>query len=96
MIISEDYESLMFDGELPERFRAGFFCLYEEEIATLRDFVDSFYAAAEENGYVTLEDFTNLMDLLDMILIADTDEVQDIIADVFIKCAEMQNRLPKQ
>ena len=49
MIISEEYERLMVYDELPERFRAGDFGLLEEEIATLRGFVDNFYASVEEN-----------------------------------------------
>ena len=43
MIISKEYERLMYYDELPERFRAGDFGLFEDEIATLRGFVDSFY-----------------------------------------------------
>ena len=66
MIISEEYERLMFYNELPERFRAGDFGLLEDEIATLRGFVDSFYASVV---------------------------VQNIIAEVFMKSAEIRNRL---
>ena len=82
--------------ELPERFRAGDFGLFEEEIATLRGFVDSFYASVEDNGCVTLEDFTELMDLLAVVRDADSDEVQRIITEVFMKSAEIRNRLSKQ
>ncbi len=96
MVISEEYKSLMLYSELPERFRAGDFGLLEEEIATLRDFVDSFYASVEANGYVTLEDFTEFMDLLAVIRYADSGAVQNIIAEVFMKSAEIRNRLPKQ
>ena len=93
MIISEEYERLMFYNELPERFRAGDFGLLEEEIATLRDFVDSFYASVEDNGCVTLEDFTAFMDFLATIRDADSDVVQNIIAGVFMKSAEIRNKL---
>ena len=96
MLISEEYKRLMFYNELPERFRAGDFGLLEEEIATLRGFVDSFYASVEENGCVTLEDFTEFMDFLAVIRDADSDAVQNIIAEVFMKSAEIRNRLPKQ
>ena len=74
----------MFYNELPERFRAGDFGLLEDEIATLRGFVDSFYASVEENGCVTLEDFTEFMDFLAVIRDADSDAVQNIIAEVFV------------
>ena len=84
MIISEEYERLMVYDELPERFRAGDFGLLEEEIAALRGFVDSFYASVEENGCVTLEDFTEFMDFLAVIRNADSDAVQNIIAEVFV------------
>ncbi len=93
MIISEEYKRLMLYYELPERFRAGDFGLLEEEIATLRDFVDSFYASVEDNGCVTLEDFTEFMDLLAVIWDADSDAVRNIIAEVFMKSAEMRHRL---
>ncbi len=96
MIISKEYERLMFYDELPERFRAGDFGLFEDEIATLRGFVDSFYASAEENGCVTLEDFTEFMDFLAVIRDASSDAVQNIIAEVFMKSAEIRNRLSKK
>ncbi len=79
MIISEDYERLMFQDDLPERFRAGDFGMLDEEIATLRGFVDSFYASAKDNGCVTLEDFTELMDFLFVIWDADSETVWNII-----------------
>ena len=95
MTISEEYERLMLYHELPERFRAGDFGLLEEEIATLRDFVDSFYASVEDNGCVTLEDFTEFMDFLAVIRDANSEVVQNIIAEVFMKSAEIRNRLSK-
>ena len=95
MIISKEYERLMFYNELPERFRAGDFGLLEDEIATLRGFVDSFYASVEENGCVTLEDFTEFMDFLAVIRDADSNAVQNIMTEVFMKSAEIRNRLSK-
>ena len=95
MIISKEYERLMSYDELPERFRAGDFGLFEDEIATLKDFVDSFYASVEDNGCVTLKDFTELMDFLAVIRDANSDAVQNIIAEVFMKSAEIRNRLSK-
>ena len=91
--ISEEYERLMLYYELPERFRAGDFGLLEEEAATLRDFVDSFYASVEENGCVTLEDFTEFMDFLSVIWDADSETVRNIIAEAFMKSAGIRNRL---
>ena len=96
MIISEEYKRLMLYYELPERFRAGDFGLLEEEIATLKDFVHNFYASVEDNGCVTLEDFTEFIDFLAVIRDADSDAVRNIIAEVFIKSAEIRNRLAKQ
>ena len=96
MKISEEYERLMHYSELPERFRAGDFGLLEEEIATLRGFVDSFYASVEDNGCVTLEDFTEFMDFLAVIRDANSEVVQNIIAEVFMKSAEIRNLLSKQ
>ncbi len=95
MIISEEYKRLMFYNELPERFRAGDFGLLEDEIATLKGFVDSFYASVEDNGCVTLEDFTEFMDFLAVIRDANSEVVQNIIAEVFMKSAEIRNRLSK-
>lgn len=94
MIISEEYNRLMEYSELPERFRAGDFGLFEEEIATLREFVDNFYASVESNGCVTLEDFTEFMDFLCVIRDADSEAVQNIIATAFMKSAEIRNKLP--
>ena len=93
MIISEEYKNLMYYNELPERFRAGDFGLLEEDIATLRGFVDSFYASVEDNGCVTLEDFTEFMDFLAVIRDADSEAVRNIMAEVFMKSAEIRNRL---
>ena len=86
---------MMFYNELPERFRAGDFGLLEDEIATLRGFVDSFYASVEDNGCVTLEDFTEFMDFLAVNRDANSEVVQNIIAEVFMKSAEIRNRLSK-
>ena len=96
MKISDEYKRLMHYSDLPERFRAGDFGLLEEEIATLREFVDSFYASVNDNGCVTLEDFTEFMDFLAVIRDADSDAVRNIIAEVFMKSAEIRNRLSKQ
>ena len=95
MIISEEYKKLMFYAELPERFRAGDFGLLEDEIATLRGFVDNFYASVEDNGCVTLEDFTEFMDFLAVVRDADSEAVQNLIAEAFMKSAEIRNRLSK-
>lgn len=70
--------------------------MLEEEIAVLREFVDSFYASVESNGCVTLEDFTEFMDFLCVIRAADSEAVQNIIAEVFVKSAEIRNRLPER
>ena len=96
MIISKEYEKLMFYDGLPERFQAGDFVLFEDEITTLRGFVDSFYASVEDNGCVTLEDFTEFMDFLAVIRDANSNAVQSIIAEVFMKSAEIRNRLSKK
>ena len=96
MIVSEEYKRLMFYSELPERFRAGDFGLLEDEIAALRGFVDSFYASVEENGCVTLEDFTEFMDFLAVIRDADSEAVRNIIAEVFMKSSQIRNRLSEK
>ena len=96
MIVSEEYKRLIFYSELPERFRAGDFGLFEDEISTLRAFADSFYVSVEDNGCVTLEDFTEFMDFLAVIRDADSDAVKNIIAEVFMKSAEIRNKLSKQ
>jgi len=96
MIVTEDYIRLMTYYELPERFRAGDFGLLEEEVAILREFVDSFYASVEGNGYVTLEDFTEFMDFLCVLQGADSEQVQLIWTMAFMKSAEIRNKLPDQ
>ena len=96
MKISEDYERLMHYNALPERFRAGDFGLLEEESKTLREFVDSFYEAVHENGYVDLKDFTEFMDFLWVLSFADSPEVQLILTRAFMKSAEIRNALEKQ
>ncbi|MBR0139713.1 MAG: hypothetical protein IJM17_05440 [Firmicutes bacterium] len=83
MKISEDYEEIMNYDELPERFRAGFFGLYEYEIPILRGFVDDFYESVKSRGYVSLEDFTEFMAFLDVLRPADTDPVQNILTYAF-------------
>ncbi len=81
---------------LPERFRAGDYVIYEDEEKTLREFVDSFYASVEKNGCVTLEDFTEFMDFLDLLRDADTEEVQFILTGAFVKSAKIRSRLEKE
>ena len=93
MKISEDYERLMHYHALPERFRAGDFGLLEEESKTLREFVDSFYEAVRENGYVDLKDFTEFMDFLCVLSFTDSPEVKLILTHAFMKSAEIRNRL---
>ena len=95
MVITEDYDSLMHYNELPERFRAGSFYLFEDEDATLREFINNFYEAAEGNGYIDLWDFTELMAFLDILRPADTDPVQNILTEAFMRSAQIQNALIK-
>ena len=94
MVITKEYIQLMTDYELPERFRAGDFGLFEDEAAILREFVDNFYASVEGNGCVTLEDFTEFMDFLCVLWGADSDVVQNILMSAFMKSAEIRNNLP--
>ena len=54
MVITEDYKRLMDHNELPERFRAGDFGIFDFEEDILREFIDNFYEAVESNGYVDL------------------------------------------
>lgn len=90
MIIPEEYDSLMHD--VAESFRAGSFALFEWELETLEEFVNNFYSAAERNGCVSLEDFTEFMDFLCVIKDADNEGVQNLIARAFMKSAEIRNR----
>ena len=92
MIISDDYRRLTYYLDLPERFRAGDFGLYEDEAAILREFIDSFYASAEERGYVSIEDFTEFMDFLALLQDADSEEVENIEATAFIKSTKLRNK----
>lgn len=82
--------------ELPERFRSGDFGLLEEEIDTLKEFVKNFYDSVEENGCVTLEDFTEFMDFMCIIRDAESEAVQNIIAEVYMKSAEIRNEITKE
>ena len=82
--------------ELPERFRSGDFGLLEEEIDTLKEFVKNFYDSVEENGCVTLEDFTEFMDFMCVIRDAESEAVQNIIAEVYMKSAEIRNEITKE
>ena len=91
MIIPEEYDSLM--HEVAESFRAGSFNLFEWELETLKEFVDNFYSSVESNGCVTLEDFTVFMDFLCVVKDADNEDVQNLIAEAFMKSAEIRNRL---
>ena len=93
MIIPKEYDSLMYDYELQERFRAGAFGLFEWELAALREFVNNFYTSVERNGCVTLEDFTEFMDFLCVIKDADNEAVQNIITGAFMKSAEIRKKL---
>ena len=92
MIIPKEYDSLM--CEVAENFRAGSFALFEWELETLKEFVNNFYSSVERNGCVTLEDFTVFMDFLCVVKDADNEDVQDLIAEAFMKSAEIRNKLP--
>ena len=94
MIIPKEYDSLMYD--IAERFRAGSFALFEWELETLKEFVNNFYSAVENNGCVTLEDFTVFMDFLCIVKDADNEDVQNLIARAFMKSAEIRNRLSEK
>lgn len=91
MIIPEEYDNLM--HEVAESFRAGNFKLFKWELETLKEFVNNFYSAVESNGCVTLEDFTEFMDFLCIVKDADNEGVQNLIAEAFMKSAEIRNRL---
>ena len=93
MVITDEYIELMNCNNLPERFRAGDFGLLEEESATLREFVDNFYESVEDNGCVTLEDFTEFMGFLHVLMDADSQEAQRILTGAFARSAKIQNGL---
>ena len=93
MVITDEYIELMNCNNLPERFRAGDFGLLEEESATLQEFVDNFYESVEDNGHVTLEDFTEFMGFLFVLMDADSQEVQRILTGTFARSAKIQNGL---
>ena len=92
MIIPKEYDSLM--CEVAENFRAGSFALFEWELETLKEFVNNFYSSVERNGCVTLEDFTVFMDFLCVVKDADNEDVQNLIAEAYMKSAEIRNKLP--
>lgn len=94
MEISPEKRRLMHWTELPERFRAGDFAISEEEDAVLRGFIESFYAAAEENGCVALRDFAEFMGLLGVLRDADTEQVQRILTAAFMGSARIEHSLP--
>ena len=96
MIISKEYEKLMEYNELPERFRAGDFGIFEYEGDILSEFVDNFFEAIEENGYVDLEDFTEFMGFIQTLNGVDSEEVQNILFYAFMKSNMIQNALKKR
>ena len=96
MIISNDYKDLMRSEKLPERFRAGDYFVDEEEVKTLKEFVKNFYEAVEENQGVTLEDFTEFMDFMDVIRDAENEEVQDVVTEAFVRSAKIRNKITKE
>ena len=96
MKISEEYRELMDYLNLPERFRAGDFFLYEEEKAVLEDFIDCFCESVSQNGCVPLDDFFEFMDFLDLIKDGDSNEVMLLTTHAFIKCRELRIAVEKQ
>ncbi len=96
MKISREYKELMEYYNLPERFRAGDYAFYDDEDKILREFIESFYASAEKNGCVSLWDFAVFMDFLSVTRDADTQEMDLIITEAFIKSAKIRNRLEKE
>ena len=91
MKISDAYNELMEYSNLPERFRAGSFGLLEEEIETLREFVDSFYEEVEKNRSVDLDDFTEFMGFLFTLWCADSETVMNLLMYAFSRSAMIQN-----
>ena len=96
MIKTKEYEELTQYYRLPERFRAGDYHLDEEEQKILLEFVDHFYASIESSGCVTLEDFTDFMEFMDLLWCSDSDEVMNVVGTVFVKSAKLQSRLLKR
>ncbi len=92
MVVSDDYRRLMQHWDLPERFRAGDFTLYEDEEAILREFIGSFYTSADGRGYVSVEDFTEFMDFLALMQDADSEEAENIKAEAYIRSAKLRNK----
>ncbi len=96
MVISKEYKQLMDSPALTDRFRAGDCFLYEDEETVLKDFIDSFYRSARQNGCVTLDDFFEFMDLLDLIKDGDTEEVMNLTSYAFVGCAKLRSDIEKQ
>ena len=96
MIITKDYRRVMDTGDLPERFHSGDFGIFEFEVDTLKEFVDNFYEAAEANGSVDLDDFTEFMDFLQVLWPADTEAVDKILMHAFVKSNMIHNSRSKR
>lgn len=96
MIITKEYRRLMDPLDLPERFHSGDFAIFDFEEEILKEFVDNFYEALEQNGYVELEDFTEFMTFLQILGPADTEKVQNILMYAFIKSNLIASALSKR
>lgn len=95
MEISEKYRNLMHYSTLPERFRAGSFALFEEEEKIIKDFIDEFFKSLNKNKFVSIEEFTGLMDFLDISSNANTKKIRDMVTEVFIKSSEIEYSMNK-
>ena len=93
MNVSNEYKKLLYESDVGERFRSGDFSIDEDEKRILNEFVDDFFKSVTDSRQVTLEEFTDLMELMDISYNADDDDVKDIIVKIFIKSAEIQNDL---
>lgn len=93
MNAKKKYELFLQDTVFTERLRSGHYIMYDYEIQLMDDYVKEVYTSAVERVSISLYDFLTFVDFIDMMRIAQSGNVADVLEKAFIMNAETISQL---
>ena len=93
MFIDKEFDKLWHPDNLPERFRAGQFEIYDYEKQILIDHIHKFYDYIREQDCVQLLDYAKFLEFLELLMKTGDETLGEIADEAWILTARMRHGL---
>ena len=93
MFIDKEFDKLWHPDNLPERFRAGQFEIYDYEKQILLDHIHKFYDYIREEHCVPLLDYAYFLEFLELLMKTGDETLGEIADEAWILTARMRSGL---